>query len=488
MNSGHDVDGPRSGASAPKLAQDLTQGPIGPALLAFALPTLIASILQSLGGTINSIWVGRILGEDALAATVNGHMIYYLLISLVFGVGMSVTILVGQAVGRRDLDGTRRVMGTATTAFVIIAAIVTVLGWATAPQLLSIMGTPEGASDLGLVYLRMIFLGMPGGLLFTLLTMGLRGSGDSLSPLWFTFLCVLLDSVLNPVLILGIGPFPPMGIEGSALAWAIAQYTSLGALLVWVYWRDLPIRLRRAELRYLRPNLKLFAEIIGKGLPMGLQLIVWMVSAMSVLSLVNHEGVLTTAAYGVAQQLWAYIQLPAVAVAAAVSTMTAQAIGAGKWQRVPEIARIGVLWSVVPTALIILVLLGVDDAVIALFLGHGSPALPVTKHIVWVASWGLLFMAVSSVLFGSLRAKGVVFLPLVIIIIAMFPLRLGLAFGGYAWLGSDALWLSLPAGMIATCVMSMMLFRQEQRRGVPLTAVDPIETGPGPADPTALGV
>lgn len=488
MSARPDADSPRARAPAPKLVQDLTQGPIGPALLAFALPTLIASILESLSGTINSIWVGRALGEDALAATINGNMIYFLMIALVFGVGMSVTILIGHAVGRRDLDGARRVIGTATTAFLVIAAIVSVLGWATAPQLLRLLGTPSGASNLALIYLRGIFLGMPGGLLFILIIMGLRGAGDSLSPLWFTFLCVVLDSGLNPVLILGLGPFPRMGIEGSALAWAIAQYASLGAILLWVYWRDLPIRLRRTELRYLRPDLKLIGVIIGKGLPMGLQLIIWMVSAMSVLSLVNHEGVLTTAAYGVAQQLWTYIQLPAVAMAAGVSTMTAQAIGAGKWHRIPEIAWVGVWWSVAPTAGLILLLLGLDQPVIALFLGNASPALPVAQHIVWVATWGLLFMAVSSVLFGILRANGIVFLPLVIIVIAMFPLRLGLAFGGYSWLGSDALWLSLPAGMIGTCVMSMMLFRYEQRRGVPSASVDPIETSSSPADPAALGV
>src|SRR5689334_18205296 len=93
--------------------KDLTQGSIGKTLLAFALPTLISSILQSLNGTVNAIWIGRFLGESALAATSNANMIMFLLMAFVFGFGMAATVLIGQAFGRRDVDGARRVVGTA---------------------------------------------------------------------------------------------------------------------------------------------------------------------------------------------------------------------------------------------------------------------------------------------------------------------------------------------------------------------------------------
>src|SRR5437867_13118512 len=96
---------------------DLTQGSIGPTLLAFALPTLASSIIQSLNGTINSIWVGRFLGVHALAATSNANIVMFLLTSFVFGFGMASTILIGQSWGRKDVDGARRVFGTAGGAF-----------------------------------------------------------------------------------------------------------------------------------------------------------------------------------------------------------------------------------------------------------------------------------------------------------------------------------------------------------------------------------
>src|SRR6476620_10855219 len=100
-------------ASRPLGGRDLTQGPIAKTLLIFALPTLVSSILQSLNGTINAIWIGPFLGESALAATSNANMIMFLLMSFVFGFGMASTVLIGQAFGRKDVDGGRRVIGTA---------------------------------------------------------------------------------------------------------------------------------------------------------------------------------------------------------------------------------------------------------------------------------------------------------------------------------------------------------------------------------------
>ena len=198
--------------------RDLTVGPIGPTLLAFALPTLGSSVLQSLNGSVNAIWVGRFLGEDALAATTNGNLVMFLLLAFVFGFGMAATILIGQAFGRHDLLAARRVMGTAFGTFGALVAIMSTLGWFLAPQLLSLLATPGEAFRLALDYLRVIFVAMPPTLMLTMMMMALRGSGDSMTPLWFMLLDVLLDILLNPVFILGLGPAPELGIRGSALA------------------------------------------------------------------------------------------------------------------------------------------------------------------------------------------------------------------------------------------------------------------------------
>src|ERR1700761_7743698 len=115
--------------------RDLTTGSIGRTLLLFALPTLGSNILQSLNGSINSIWVGRFLGESALAATSNANIIMFLMFSAVFGFGMAATILIGQSVGRRDIEAARRAFGSAIGLVMGGAVVIAILGWLFAPQI-----------------------------------------------------------------------------------------------------------------------------------------------------------------------------------------------------------------------------------------------------------------------------------------------------------------------------------------------------------------
>src|SRR5690242_3516661 len=176
---------------------DLTQGHIASTLLKFALPTLVSSILQSLNGTVNAIWIGRFLGESALAATSNSNMIMFLLMAFVFGFGMASTVLIGQAFGRHDIDGARRVMGTAIGSFVFVALLIAVVGWIFSPALLRLLATPADAAPLALAYLRVIFIAMPGILILVLLMMGMRGAGDAMTPLLAMLVAVILDSGLN---------------------------------------------------------------------------------------------------------------------------------------------------------------------------------------------------------------------------------------------------------------------------------------------------
>jgi len=444
--------------SGPRGTHDLTEGPIGKALLAFAIPTLLSSVLQSLNGSINAIWVGRFLGEDALAATSNANMTMFLLMAFVFGFGMAATVLIGQAFGRREMDNVRRVIGTAIGGFAPFAALIGLLGWVFAPALLDLLATPADSAPLALAYLRVIFIAMPPILIAVVIIMGLRGTGDSLSPLWFMIVAVVLDSGLNPVFILGFGPIPAMGIAGSAMATVIANYAALFGLVVYLYVRDLPIRLRGPELRYLIPDRALLKTMIVKGFPMGLQMIVISSSGLATLGLVNREGVETTAAFGVAMQLWTYLQMPAMALGAAVSTMAAQNIGAGKWDRVGAILKSGIAYNLLITGLLVVLLIIFDRAALALFLGGSSPALPIAQHIQLLATWSFILFGVTMIIFGTVRANGSVFGPLLILFIGLYPVRLGFALGAYDWLGADAIWLSFTVGSLANMGLAIAFY------------------------------
>ncbi len=434
-------------------------------MLRFALPTLGANVLQSLNGSINMVWIGRFLGEDALAASSNASIVLFLALSGVFGFGMAGSIVIAQQVGRRDIDAARKAMGASAGIFLVMSTIVTIAGWFYTDAVLQLLGTPAVAMPLASTYLHVIFLALPGMFVSTLLMMGLRGAGDSMTPLIFMGLSAVLDAGLNPLLIAGIGPFPHMGIAGAGVATMIANYATAAGLLAYIYARDLPIRLRGAEWRYLLPELTLLKLILSKGLIMGLQMLVMTASGLVMITLVNQAGIETTAAYGVTAQIWTYVQMPAMAISAAVSAMAAQNIGAGRWDRVGSIARQGIIANVVLGVGSVALIAIFDEPILALFLGSGSPAIPIAAHIHIIAGWAFVITGAMMVLFGVVRANGAVLGPLIAMFIGQIPVRLGFALAGQPYLGLDALWWAFPASSIVAMAIAVAYYRYANWRG-----------------------
>jgi putative MATE family efflux protein len=303
-----------------------------------------------------------------------------------------------------------------------------------------------------------IFLALPAILLLTLMMMALRGAGDSLTPLWFMIVAVVIDSGLNPFFIRGWGPIPAMGIAGSAMTTLLGNYVSLIGLVIYMYAKDLPLRLRGSELRYLMPSPAIVKTLLVKGLPMGIQMIVISMSALALVGMVNREGVDTTAAFGVAMQLWTYVQMPAMALGAAVSAVASQNIGARKWDRVGQVTRTGIVQSLAITGALVVLLTLADRTVLALFMGGGSPALPIARHIHVLATWNFLLFGVTMVLFATVRANGAVWAPLIILAVGLVPVRFGWIFLTYKWLGADALWTSFPVSSFLNLAMAVAYY------------------------------
>ncbi|CAN1536084.1 NorM Na+-driven multidrug efflux pump [Sphingomonadaceae bacterium] len=435
--------------------RDLTIGPVGKTLFLFALPSLGVNILQSVNHSVNSVWIGQFLGETALAASANAGMIIFLMFSSLFGFSMATTILIGQNVGRGQIESVRRIMGTATGLFLAAGIAVALVGWLFAPALLRLMATPEAAYPLALAYLRVMFLSMPTSFVMILISSSLRGVGDSVTPFRNTLVNVGLDIVLNPVFILGLGPIPALGIAGSALATVIAGLISLSLLIRQVYAKDLVIRLRGEELGWLRPDAAWVKPIAKMGLPMGLSMIIMSGSALVMIGLVNREGVDTTAAFGVMNQLWSYVQMPAVAVGGAVSAMVAQNIGANKWDRVGRIAWAGAGINVLMTAVLIAAITIFATPILRLFIPAGSAAIPIAIHINLVIGWSFLLMGISVVVTFAVRANGAVIAPLLILIFATIIVRFSIGFGFHDRYGADAIWWAFNLAAISSFLLSI---------------------------------
>lgn len=446
-------------ARPPRARMDLTEGPIAKTLLMFSLPVLGTSVLQSINGSINAIWVGQLLGPEALTATVNATLILMLLLGLMFGTGMAATILVGQAAGAKDMARAKKVVGTGAVFFLGVALVITVCGFLATEQLLNWMGTPGEAHAMATDYLRVIFLAMPFLCFFAFMVMVQRGAGDARTPFYFTTLATILDVILNPLLISGIGPFPRMGIEGSATALLLSQAIGMSAMLAWLYWRKAELRLTRDELHLLKPDGELMRTIVFKGLPMGAQMLVISSSAIVMLSMVNAHGLVTAAGYAVAVQIWTYLQMPAMAIGMAASSMAAQNVGAGKWERVERSARAGVVINLLLTGSLLALIYVIDPLIAGLFLPDQPEAVAMAEHINAVAAWSFLLFGVTFVLFGIVRATGAVTPPLVILFVSLFVVRIGFAeLLEPAW-GADAIWWSFPVSMSVSVALAAAYYR-----------------------------
>lgn len=441
------------------MQRNLTEGAIPVVLFRFALPILFANVLQSLNGSINSVWVGRFLGEAALTATSNANTVMFLLIGAAFGVALAATILVGQTIGANDIPSTKRIVGTSATFFIGISVAMAVAGLILCRPLLIAMSTPEASLDLAVAYMRVIFLALPFLYLYAYVGAMLRGAGDSKTPFYFMLLSVGLDIALNPVFIFGIGPIPRLGIAGSALATFVAQAVGLAALINHLYRRRHLLVLHKDELALLKVDWSVVGTLVRKGIPMSAQMLVLSLSGVLMITLVNRFGVDTTAAFGAALQLWNYIQMPAFAVAMAMSAMTAQNVGAGKWLRVRSIARWGVIYNVALTGAIALLMELLDRGLFALFLPSGSAALPIASHLNRVVTGSFVFFGVAVALFGVVRATGAVIAPLVILTITLLVVRFPVAelfLGSY---GADAVWWSFPVSSALTALLAVLYYK-----------------------------
>ncbi|HEX4388678.1 MAG TPA: MATE family efflux transporter [Steroidobacteraceae bacterium] len=452
------------------MQRSLTEGSIPAGLFRFSLPILFANILQSLNGSVNSIWVGRYLGEAALTATSNANTVMFLLIGAAFGIALAATILIGQCIGANDLAETKRVVGTSATFFAAISVVMAIAGLVLCRPLLIAMSTPADSLPLAVAYMRVIFLALPFLYMYAFVMAVLRGAGDSKTPFYFMLLSVGIDIVLNPVFIFGIGPIPRMGIAGSALATFVAQAVSLTALIRHLYRIRHVLCLHQDELAKLRIDWSVVATLVKKGIPMSAQMLVMSLSGVLMITLVNRFGVDTTAAFGAALQIWNYIQMPAFAVGMGMSAMTAQNVGARKWDRVTRIAGIGVLYSVMLTGSVVLVIELLNTQIFGLFVPSGSAALAIASHMNRIVTPSFIFFGISVALFGVVRATGAVIAPLIVLTVSLLVVRFPLAELFLDRYQADAVWWSFLISSALSSLLAVIYYKFGAWRGAHMLA------------------
>lgn len=439
--------------------KDLTQGSVPKLLWSFSVPIIISNVFESLNGSINTIWVGKFLGNTALAATADANFIIFLMFSLVFGFGLASSTFIGQYIGRNQVEEARKVFGAGLGIISLLSIVASFAGWYYCSFILHLLSTPADVFAQAYAYLRVIFIALPPNLILWIILLSLRGIGNSVMAMWYMAIAVLLDLILNPLFIAGLAGFPRLGIAGAAYSTAIANYAALIILIIHLYVINSPFSLKNKALLYIFAPWFQIKRIFLKGVPICLQMLSLASSGLIMISFVNLEGKSILAAYNVCQQLWMYLQMPAMAVSSAVGSMAAQNLGADFWDRVFSTNRWGLIISAAMSILLLVIFMIFDDYIFMLFFEKSTDVSVIAsaRHIQYLAGSSYLIFGLATIIMATLRANGIVFLPLIIIFLAVFPVRIGFYYACYQKLGADAIWLSFPIGAIF-CFVATYLF------------------------------
>lgn len=311
------------------MTKSLTEGKPLKLVLQFSAPILLSMLFQQFYNLIDTMIVGRILGENALAAVSSTSSINFMIIGFCMGVCSGFAIPMAQAFGAQEPHELRLYIGSCVWLCVIFSAVLAISTGLLCTQILRWMGTPEEILADAAAYIGILFWGIPVTYLYNMTSSMLRAVGDSRTPVVFLGLAAGLNIILDIVFITVCG----MGVMGASVATVIAQGLS-GLLCLFYIGKKFPILQPKGEEWRLRRRHAV--RLCGMGLPMGLQYSVTAIGSVILQSAVNSLGTTFVAAVGAANKLSVIFCCPFDALGAAIATYAGQNIGAGKPDRVRE--------------------------------------------------------------------------------------------------------------------------------------------------------
>ncbi|MCH5285930.1 MAG: MATE family efflux transporter [Christensenellaceae bacterium] len=405
--------------------QDMTIGKPITGLLKFSIPLLIGNLAQQLYNTVDSIVVGRYIGDTALAAVGTAGPILNLLLVLFMGVATGASILSAQYFGAKDRATLNKVVGCAIVLTFASGILMMIIGYFASPTLIAMVDPPENVAIGAVTYLQIIFIGILGGAMYNILSGVLRGLGDSVFPLFYLILASLLNIVLD---ILFVSRFN-MGIAGVAWATIIAQGIS-GALCL--------IRLCTmrsvcdVNWKTLHPDKRLTIQLCRLGLPAGITQAIFSMSAIVVQGLTNSMGEAMIAANTAIMRVDGFAMMPNFTFGTAATTFVGQNIGARRADRIRQGNKSLLALALSCSTVLVACILLFGHQLMGMFTSTPETLAIGTSGLRWLAL-GYICFSVSQVLQGNMRGAGETMIPMWISIITTVVLRMPLAYA-LAWL------------------------------------------------------
>lgn len=400
---------------------DMTEGSPWKKIVLFTIPMLLGNIAQQLYNTVDSIVVGKYVGDNALAAVGSAGPIFNLLLVLFIGISVGAGIMVSQYFGGRRREELSKTIGNCILLTALATIFVMVVATLITRPLLELLNTPESIIDWCASYLMILFLGSGGLAYYNILSGILRGLGDSVSALVY----LLVSTILNIVLDLVFVVYFNMGVSGVALATAAAQ--AISAVLC-------AMKLARMRdifdlhFHYLKLHKEYALNIVRLGLPSGVTQAILSMAMIIVQSLTNSFGETFIAATVIVMRVDGFAMLPNFSFGTAMTTYAGQNVGARAYDRVIKGAKQGTFIAMGTSAAITALILLFGRHIMGVFTNTAS-LVDLSMRMMWILSLGYIAMAVTQSLSGVMRGAGDTMTPMWISIVTTIIIRVPIAYG-----------------------------------------------------------
>lgn len=318
----------------------LTEGRIGSTLLRFAVPFLIASLLQALYGAADLFVVGQFADSSAVSAVAIGSQVMQTITGIILGISMGGTVLIGKRIGEQNEKGAATAVGNLAVLFLLLAVLITPVMIIFTNTAVTLMHTPAEAVHATRQYLLICACGIPFIIGYNAVSGIFRGLGDSKTPVYFIAAACVINIVVDFILAGALH----MGAKGAAIATVLAQGISFTLAFIYMKKKGFSFPFHRY---HLRPDRYSLLYILKVGLPLALQDALVNVSFLIITAIINTMGIIASAAVGVVEKLIVFAMLPPTSFASAVATMTAQNMGAKKPERALRALYCGVGFSLI---------------------------------------------------------------------------------------------------------------------------------------------
>lgn len=431
--------------------RDLTEGNEGKQILNFALPMLFGNIFQQMYNVIDSIIIGKVLGNEALAAVGASFPLIFALISFVVGIAMGSTIIIAQFFGAKDMAKVKRAIDTLYIFMFFASIALTVIGIYSSKFIFQLIQLPEDVIPLAIDYFTIYSFGFVFFFGFQGTSAIMRGLGDSRTPVYFLVVSTIMNIGLDLFFVLVLD----WGIKGVAAATVIAQAGAFFSIVIYLNRYHTFLDFSPLKMKFDR---EMFRKSLKIGLPSGIQQTFVAVGFLALYRIVNMFGTPTIAAYSIAMRIDSFAVLPAMNFSAAISTFVGQNIGANKLERINRGLKATLLMMAVVSISITGLAIVFAEPIFGLFT-NDQEVIQIGKQYLYIVSGFYVVFSAMFVLMGVLRGAGDTITSMIITIITLWIIRIPASYMLSLEYGSDGIWWGIPVAWVIGSVLSLIYYK-----------------------------